>query len=245
MLALRSLYGVEHGFAPADLRRWLIFRVRVGEDIAAGVAWSGLKTLARRQGPDRCRRFLRAVLGTRGREDFRGLLTTASCEQPLRAQAGESPEAFFSQWQEELAAARSSLAGELAALPRLTGQLAFLPLSPDSRKARFRVKLDPAPASETRYSLLYHPLPPFDEEVEAKSLQREQNSYPRDPEAELPDTYSRGQRLYWTFALDVPALGCQVVFGYLRQEVPCPTRSCAKNFGPWSPSWPWSSSLSC
>ena len=93
-------------------------------------------------------------------------------------------------------------------------------MSAASRKVRFHVKLDPLPAAEAHYSFLYCLLPAFDEEVEARSLQREQNLYPRNPEAELPETYSRGQRLYWTFALDVPALGCQVVSGYSRQEVP-------------------------
>jgi hypothetical protein len=99
-LALRSLYGVEHGFDPDDLRRWLSFRDRVGEDIAAGVAWSGLKTLARREGPDHARAFLKAVLGTRESKDFRVLLKRTSWQKSLREQAGESPEGFFRQWQE-------------------------------------------------------------------------------------------------------------------------------------------------
>jgi uncharacterized Fe-S cluster-containing radical SAM superfamily enzyme len=81
------------------------------------------------------------------------------------------------------------------------------------------LRLTPAPAAELRYSILYQQLPAFDEEPDVKSLQREQNHYTQSPEADLPQTYSRGQRLYWTLAVDVPALGCQVISGYNRQEI--------------------------
>jgi len=70
-LALRALYGADAGFAARDLNGWLSYNERVGRDIAAGVAWSGLKTLARRQGPQRCRKFLQAVLGARQPQDVR------------------------------------------------------------------------------------------------------------------------------------------------------------------------------
>ena len=59
----------------------------------------------------------------------------------------------------------------------------------------------------------------MDEEVEPKSIQREQNSYPEQAEDDLPETFSRGGRLYWTFALDVPDLGCPVISGWQRQEI--------------------------
>ena len=45
-----------------DLDRWLTFRERVGEDIAAGVAWSLLRVLAREQGEAGCQRLLRSAL---------------------------------------------------------------------------------------------------------------------------------------------------------------------------------------
>jgi hypothetical protein len=218
-LALRALYGVEQGFASADLRDWLRFRERVGPGIAEGVAWSGLKTLVRSKGAQPCRGFLRAVLGTQEPRDVRAMFTSASWQRRFRDQAGKTPEEFFVQWQAELAAAKPALAAELAALPRLSGQLTILPLSADSRKVRFRLDLTPPPAPETRYSVLYLQLPAFDEEPDLKSLQREQNNYAQSPQAELPETYSRGERLYWTLALDVPALGCQVVSGYHRQEI--------------------------
>jgi uncharacterized membrane protein len=218
-LALRALYGAETGFTLRDLRDWLRFRERVGPGIAEGVAWSGLKTLARRQGSERCHRFLRTVLGTEEHKDFRALFTAASWQQRLREQVGETPEVFFSEWQAELAACKPALAGELSALPRLSGQMGFVQMSADSRKARFRLNITPTPGADLRYSVLYGQLPAYDEEPDLKSLQREQNNYQQSPEAELPQAYSRGQRLYWTLAVDVPALGCEVVSGYNRQEI--------------------------
>jgi hypothetical protein len=219
-LALRSLYGADRGFAASDLNRWLSFREKVGEGVAAGVAWSGLKTLARRQGAEGCRRFLRGMLGGSEPKDFRVLLNGKTWEGHLHEQFGQTPEAFFGNWQQELATVRNSLAGQLAALPRLNGKATFISVSGDSRRARFRLAVDPPPGSEVRYSLLYERMTAFDEEVELNKLQREQDSYPKTTELELPQTYSRGQRLYWAFGMDVPALGCQVVSGFAREEVP-------------------------
>lgn len=218
-LALRALYGVETGFTAKDLRGWLSYSERVGGDIAAGVAWSGLKTLARRQGTEQCRSFLRAVLGAHEPKDIRASLRAKPLDQILREQAGEGALAFFEQWTEELAVTRQSLAGELAQLPRLGGEITFIRISTESRKVRFRLRIQPSPMQETRYSFLYNLLEAFDEEVLPSAIRREQNSYGVAPEAELPETYSRGGRLYWTLAMEVPALGCQVISGWNRQEI--------------------------
>jgi hypothetical protein len=218
-LALRALYGVENGFAPKDLRAWLSYNERVGRDIAAGVAWSGLKTLARRQGAERCRGFLRGALGARESKDFRASVRTKSSDQMLREQAGVEPALFFAQWTADLATARQSLAGEMALAPRLRAEVTFVPLSTESRKAKFRLKIEPPPTPETRYSILYDTLSAFDEEVPIASLRREESIYGNGPELELPESYSRGDRLYWTLALRAPSLGCQVVSGWNRQEI--------------------------
>ena len=220
MLSLRALYGVEHEFALADLDRWLKFRERNGEEIAAGVAWSGLVTLCRRQGADPCQKFLQKILGAKQSKDFRALFSKVPWQQVLREKTGTTPETFFRQWQEELASAHSLFDKDLAQLPRLRGEVNFMPLSADSRKVRFRAILDPVPPSDVHYSFLYRQLSGFNEELSPKSFQREQNSYLLSPEAELPGTFSRGQRLCWTVALDVPVLGCQVVSGFNREEIP-------------------------
>lgn len=220
-LALRALYGAGAKFTMEDLRRWHSFRERVGEEIAAGVAWSGLKTLARRTSPERARQFIQSVLGAEVPKDLRAILheQTAPIERLLQSEAGLTPEEFWSLWQEELAAARRDLAADLAQLPKLTGQVDFARLSPDSRQAHYRVRIEPSPPVGARYSLLYCELPVFDEEVSPRLLRREQNPYPTRAEGELPESLTRGARLYWMFELDVPALGCAVVSGWQREEI--------------------------
>jgi hypothetical protein len=218
-LALRALYGTENGFALEDLRGWLKFNEHVGEAVAAGVAWSGLRTLARHQGEDRCRALLRATLGRAEPKDFRVLLHPVSLEELMRQYGGESLQDFFAEWQTELSAARQKLAAELAQVPRIHGTVTFVPLSSDSRKVRFRAAIEPAPPLDARYSFLHWRLPAFDEELAPKLIQREQNSYAQRPEDELPETFARGSRFCSTFALDVPALGCQVISGWSRKEL--------------------------
>jgi hypothetical protein len=220
-LALRALYGAGAGFAMEDLRRWHSFRERVGGEIAAGVAWSGLQTLARRTSPDQAQRFIRSVLGAEVPKDLRAIWheRTAPIEQLLQSEAGLTSEAFWSLWQAELAAARRELAADLAQLPKLTGQVDFARLSPDSRQAHYRVQIAPPPPDGARYSLLYCELPVFDEEVSPQLLHREQNPYATRAEGDLADSFSRGTRLYWTFEFDVPALGCAVVSGWKREEI--------------------------
>jgi hypothetical protein len=219
--ALRALYGTQSGLSLLDLDQWLTFRERVGEDIATGVAWSGLRVLSRRYGPEVCQRVLRRVLGRQPPKDIRAALErpATSLATVLPQEARITMTTFLGQWQDELAAARRSLEKDVKALPRVRGEVSFVPLSPDSRKVRYRVNIEPQPTAPMRYSLLYHLLSAFDEEVEAKSIQREQNAYTNQVLEELPETYSRGARLYWTFALEVPQLGCQVISGWKRQEI--------------------------
>jgi hypothetical protein len=218
-LALRALYGIENGFTSQDLQSWLAFNERVGDDIAAGVAWSGLKSLARHQGEKRCRRFIQSVLASKDPKDIRVVLMAEPLDKLLRQHAGEGLQEFFKQWQNDLAAIRPALAEDLAKLPRLQGQVKSLPLSANSRKVRFRASIEPIPAADARYSFLYHRLPAFDDEVSPKSIERVQNNCVQRPEDELPGTFSRGTRLYSTFSIEVPALGCTVISGWRREEL--------------------------
>jgi hypothetical protein len=218
-LALRALYGIESGFTLQDLQHWLTFNERMGDDIAAGVAWSGLKSLAMHQGDERCRRFIQSVLAAGEPKDLRALFKTEPLDRLLRQRAGEGLQEFFDEWQKDLDAIRPALAEDLAKLPRLRGQVDSILLSANSRKVRFLARIEPRPAADVRYSFLYHRLPAFDEEVSPRAIERVQNSYIQRPEDELPGTYSRGTRLYSTFSIEVPALGCAVISGWRREAL--------------------------
>jgi hypothetical protein len=137
----------------------------------------------------------------------------------LRSEAGVPLQVFFEQWREQLTNTRRDLSDELKKLPRLRGEVSFVPLSSISRKIRYHVAIEPPPTPGTRYSFLYHSLSAFDETVDPKSIQHEQNAYPERAQDELSETHSRGGRLFWTFGLEVPELGCQVISGWHRQEI--------------------------
>ena len=219
--ALRALYGVDSGISVQDFNRWLSFRERVGQDITEAVAWSALRTLVRHQGEPACQRFLRSVLAAHPPKDARASIGSEACgaDRLLQIHSGIELQPFFNQWQTDLAEARRSLASELAQLPKLKGDLSFVRLSQDSRKIGYRLVISPPPTAETPYSFLHRSLSAFDEEVQPESLQREQNRYPRQAQDELPETFSRGGRLYWTFAMELPELGCQIISGWKRQEI--------------------------
>ena len=65
-LDLRAAYGKERGFSADDAANWLTYRERVGEDIAAAVAWSGLMSLQESQGETSCRAFLQRSVAAGG-----------------------------------------------------------------------------------------------------------------------------------------------------------------------------------
>jgi hypothetical protein len=221
-LALRALYGSAGGFGDRERAEWLRFRERVGDDIAASVAWSGLNTLARRQGPDRCRAFLRAVLGRTVPNDARAWFIERRhrIETQLERHAGIAWPEFLAAWQSDLDAARAAMASELARIPRLTGSVTFEPLSLDSRIVKYSVAIEPPPTDgKSRVSLVYADLGVFDQEVPPHDWEREEFDYAIEQTGELPGTRSRGDRFLSTFALEVDALGCEVISGWSRQEV--------------------------
>ena len=219
-LKLRAAYGWQAGFSQQDLRCWLSYRERVGKDIAAAVAWSGLTCLASSRGEDRCRQFLCESLRTDVPGDVRGSWHEWRHPWPrlLEQTCGVSADDWFQQWSEELATARQTLADRLAAVPRLKGELAFEPLSPLTRKVTYRIQSDPPPASG-RFRLLHADLEAFDSEVPESKVEWEDLNYEQARSGELPQTYVRGSRVYWTFAVASEALGCDVVSGWRRQEI--------------------------
>jgi hypothetical protein len=113
---------------------------------------------------------------------------------------------------------RQLLADDLARVPRLDGQLRFEPLSPTTRQANYRLTSAPPPESE-RFRLLHGELEGLDTEVPPTEVGWEDLVYPDDRNGELPGTFARGARLYWTFAVQSERLGCEVISGWQRQEV--------------------------
>ena len=93
-------------FTRADVDRWLTFEKRVGPGEAQAVAWAGVRALARRHGLDRCRAFIRAVLGQNVPQDARATWhdKTDPVARRLERTAGVSLDTFFAEWREEIGA---------------------------------------------------------------------------------------------------------------------------------------------
>lgn len=221
VLALRALHGARSGIDPVMTRHWLRFREQVGEEIASAVGWSMLTTLNRQAGAERCRRFLEVLLGHATPKDVRAMFGPSAwpAVEVLTLVTGLSEVVFFEACRKNLDAARAARLTELGQLPSLRGEVHLRPLSEASRTLEYAVEINPAPPPGTRYSFLHHALPPTDEEVDPREIRREQHLYVPGRVQELPEGWSRGTRIYFTFALYVPALQCEVVSGWVRKEV--------------------------
>ena len=219
-LELRACYGTQQGFSEVDLRHWLSYRERVGADIAAAVAWSGLMALDRHAGELRCRALLRTVLDCDAPADVRSVVRELRWPLPVVFEevVGRPYSQFVQQWSAELAAVRRSRSDELARIPRVNGSLAFVAVSAVSRTVSYQFTCEPPPSSD-RFVLIHMELPPFDDEVAVQELRREELGYSRDKRGELPGTFGRGGRLYATFAIWDEKLGCEVITGWRRREI--------------------------
>ena len=219
-LELRAAYGCRQGFSSQDTTEWLRYRDRVGEDIAGAVAWRGLESLKTRQGEERFRTFLRAAMDCSVPADVRGMLHEWAhpAASLLREHAGLAYADFLGQWSRDLDELAESRRGELDSIPQISGEVTIESLSSYTRVVHFRFESEPAPESG-RFTLQYAELPAFAVTVEPSEIQREDALYPDQSEGELPGTFSRGARLYSTFATWVDALGCEIVSGWTRLEM--------------------------
>lgn len=225
-LALRALVGFgESGVDAGALAAWLTTRERVGEGVAAGMAWSGLRTIERARGAEACRDFLRSVLGRRLPQDVRAVWRDrGTVAARLRRAAGWTEKELIAAWNGELKVARAALADELAKVPRPELKLKLVAATPETVVVRYRVAFAPvvsSPTGEVEYRLRYLELPPLNEALEEDLLKDElhREALAKAGEHELPATFPRGGRLVVGAAVFAPALGCDVISGWRRVTV--------------------------
>jgi len=218
-LDLRAAYGMQRGFTADDAARWLSYRERVGEDIAAAVAWSGLMSLRESRGEPSCRAFLQTMLDCDVPGDARGVWHEWRNPLPkvMARDAGLPYDQFTAAWSNELETRRQSRTEDLARIPKLSGTIRFASTSASTRIVQFDIKSDPPPAS--RFTLIHVKLPPFDDELKVSELHREEFQYDSEPSGELPGSFARGTRFGSTFAVWVEQLGCEIISGWTRREM--------------------------
>ncbi len=212
---------MERGFSADDVTNWLTYRERVGEDIAAAVAWYGLISLRKSQGEPACRAFLQAMLDCEVPGDLRGVWHEWRNPLPkvMACEGGLPYEKFMENWLDELKALRLSRAEDLASIPKLNGSVRFKALSAATRIVAFDFTSAPPLPPRSRFTLIHAELPPFDDQVPASVLHREELQYERERSGELPGSYDRGTRFLSTFAVQVERLGCEIISGWTRQEM--------------------------
>jgi hypothetical protein len=218
-LDLRAAYGKERGFAVNDAKNWLTYRERVGEEIAAAVAWSGLISLKQSQGEPACRSFLQAMLDCNVPGDVRGVWHEWQNPLPqvMEREAGLPLADFMATWSEGLETRRRERAEDLTRIPKLEGTIRFEAMSASTRIVSFEFSCDPPP--EKRFTLIHIKLPPFDDELPTRQLHREEFQYASQRNGELPGSYARGTRFGSTFAVWDEQLGCEIISGWTRQEM--------------------------
>ena len=217
-LELRAAYGSKLGFSADNAANWLTYRERVGADIASAVAWHGLISLRRMKGEAACRAFLQAMLDCGVPGDVRGVWH--EWQNPLSeliVRETELPyEKFVALWSGDLRTLELARENDLALVPKMAGTVSFKSISATTRVVHFEFTSDPAPS---RFTFLHAKLTPFDEEVPASAIHREELQYDNDRRSDLPGTYARGTRFYATFAVRVERLGCEIISGWTRKEM--------------------------
>lgn len=220
-LALRACYGAPRPLTADHLNRWLQFREQTGPEIAAAVAWSGLRALERRKGGDALREVLRRTLGVVRPVDGRVLWMDrdGAFSAALELAAGMERDAWLAAWNEEIEGVRSRLEEPLAGLPRIQCTVSFEPLSPESRMLKYQVHWEPSPSPRAAWSFLHAELSAVDTEILPTSVQRERHGHGGEPVGTLPGSMAVGLRIATTAAIEVPALGCEVIAGWKRHDV--------------------------
>ncbi|HUF63730.1 MAG TPA: hypothetical protein VMN36_16760 [Verrucomicrobiales bacterium] len=221
-LIFRALYGLPQGITDRDLSTWLRFRETLGDDIAAGVAWSGLEVLASRQGDETARSFVRHVLGCHLPRDVRAAVHRRlhSPARVYRNLTGQSFDSFLTEWNGELDRCRGIHHAAIESLPRLRAEFEFVSAPGDSYDLNYRLLADPPLSSPVRYALRYCALPPMNEEVHPEKIRETAHVEESLSQHVLARPFSKGSRVFHTLSAELPELECSAITGWIRSDVP-------------------------
>jgi hypothetical protein len=221
-LALRAAYAAPEGVRETDLAEWYRLRERVGEGVARGLAWSGLKALVAKRGEAGGQRFLRELYSRPVHRDLRAMFhdlrhpwTEALAHEQMTVTA------LVASWNELLAQARRDLATDLEALPRLALTLEQTSATPSTTLLRIRLDTSPKPAGEVEYRIRHRSLTGLDEPFDEEDLIDEavRGRFDESVTAELAHSFPSGGRAIVGVAIFLPALGCDAISGWQRFDI--------------------------
>jgi hypothetical protein len=222
-VALRALYAAPEGVQVANLARWYRVREKLGEGVASGLAWSGLKAIASARGEDACRQFLRGLFSAEPPKNFKATLHDLShpWRSILKERAGLEISDLEKAWNGILEEARTELAAPLATLPRLKLDVHQRAATDVTTLLGFHLSVTQPPADEVEYRIRYLALPGLDELFEEDDLIDEAARARLDApvSGELAESFARGTRAVVGASLFVPELACDVTSGWQRTDI--------------------------
>lgn len=220
-IELRAAFGGRNGgFTSKNVDDWLTYRNQVGDSIASAVAYVGLQTIADQTNDSTCHKFLEFVLHDRATEDVRVFYNewVHSVKNASRSVLNSDRQTVVSDWVEVVSRLVEKNEDSLSELPRLGGTIDLESLSSETRSLDFAFQSTPPPA-DGWFELRHIRLDPFEMEIDEYKTVTEKFLFNKDANGEAYETFSRGDRLAWTFVVDVERLGCEVITGWKYQEV--------------------------
>ncbi|MEM7312384.1 MAG: hypothetical protein AAF497_04455, partial [Planctomycetota bacterium] len=88
----------------------------------------------------------------------------------------------------------------------------------ETRSLGFAFQSSPPPV-DGWFELRHIQLEPFETAIDEYETINEKFLYTKDAKAEAYETFSRGDRIAWTFVVDVERLECEVITGWKYQDI--------------------------
>jgi hypothetical protein len=217
---LRAAYAGSLGVAVSDVHDWYQFRDRVDETIARAVGCSGLVYAERTYGKEKLRTFLQQVLRTDQPSDVRA--DWNQFRDPIavvwKRTMGCDYEDFLRSWIKELNQLAEQFAEELVSVPRLTAKATMIKKSSVTYELQITPQCEPAP-DDGNATINYEEISVYDRWMINDEAESQVEIFQPGKSISLKDTFAAGSRVRWTVRVSADTLDCDVISGWIRQEV--------------------------
>jgi hypothetical protein len=214
-LPARAAVASREGF---DAQAWLTTRERLGPCLSGAVAARGVQALHTRLGEPSFQALMRHLLARPAGTGLWGFWKEPRLGSLLREQDGFSEEELLRRWSEALQEDRQTHAKELERVAGMKPSLSLVAESAETFRLEHTLQAAEGQALPARYALLHHKLEPFENEVAAHALSR-QDTVPAPGGARLPVGLARGDRWLFVVQVDSETLGCPIRLLAERKEI--------------------------
>ncbi|HEX5750047.1 MAG TPA: hypothetical protein VFZ09_27705 [Archangium sp.] len=214
-LPARAAVASREGF---DARSWLSTRERLGPCLSGALAARGIQALHTRLGEASFQALMRHTLARPPGTGLWGFWTEPRLASLLREQGGFSEEELLQRWSEALREDREAHAKELEWVAGMTPSLSLVAESEETFRLEHTLQAARGQTLPTRYALLHHKLEPFENEVAAHELSR-QDTVPSASGTRLPLGLARGDRWLFVVQVESETLGCPIRLLAERKEI--------------------------